>query len=116
MKDFNIEMYRDKNGKSQIECFINSMDKKTKAKFISYTDLLEEKSSFLGMPYSRYLENNIYELRIDVSNRFTRVLYFFIKDKRIIMTNGFIKKTNKTPRKEIERAIDYKKEYLERNK
>jgi phage-related protein len=40
------------------------------------------------------------------------VLYFFIKEEKIILTHGFIKKTNKTPQKEIERAIKLRKAYM----
>ena len=41
-------------------------------------------------------------------------MYFFCVDRRIILTNGFIKKTQKTPKKEIEKAKKYRKEYLKR--
>ena len=44
----------------------------------------------------------------------TRVLYFFYVDRHIILTNGFIKKTKKTPLKEIERAKQYRSDYLRR--
>ena len=44
----------------------------------------------------------------------TRVLYFFYVDRHIILTNGFIKKTKKTPLKEIERAKLYRSDYLRR--
>lgn len=47
------------------------------------------------------------------SNIFS-VLYFFYYDGKIILTNGFVKKTQKTPRVEIERAKLYRKDYLER--
>ena len=43
-----------------------------------------------------------------------RVLYFFCIGKKIILTNGFVKKTPKTPKKEIELAIIRRKEYMER--
>ena len=45
----------------------------------------------------------------------TRVLYFFVVDKKIVLTNGFVKKTQKTPRKEIERAKRELKDYKRRH-
>lgn len=42
------------------------------------------------------------------------VLYFFYHDGKIILTNGFIKKTQKTPRSEIIKAKEYRADYLER--
>ena len=42
------------------------------------------------------------------------ILYFFYVRHRIIVTNGFVKKTQKTPKSEIEKAKEYRKEYLER--
>ena len=44
------------------------------------------------------------------------VLYFFMEGRRIVFTNGFQKKTQKTPRKEIETAIRYRADYLKRRK
>ena len=64
--------------------------------------------------YSKYLEDGIFELRGKVGNNISRVMYFFYVGNRIILTNGFIKKTQKTPRKELELAKQYKKDFLER--
>ena len=44
----------------------------------------------------------------------TRVMYFFYVDRHIILTNGFIKKTQKTPQSEIEKAKRYRSDYLKR--
>lgn len=41
-------------------------------------------------------------------------MYFFYYNEKIILTNGFIKKTQKTPKKEIDLAKKYRKEYIER--
>ena len=43
-----------------------------------------------------------------------RILYFFYVDKHIILTNGFVKKTQKTPQQEIEKAKGYRRDYLAR--
>lgn len=60
------------------------------------------------------LSEGIFELRAEVGSDITRVLYFFYVERHIILTNGFIKKTQKTPPKEIERAKKYRADYLRR--
>ena len=54
-------------------------------------------------------------MRAKVGTDITRVLYFFYVGRKIILTNGFIKKTKKTPAAEIEKAKRYRSDYLERN-
>ena len=60
------------------------------------------------------IPQGIFELRAKVGSDITRVLYFFYVEQHIILTNGFIKKTQKTPPKEIERAKKYRADYLRR--
>lgn len=66
------------------------------------------------MPYSEQLEDGIFELRIKFGSNITRILYFFFVGKNIILTNGFMKKTQKTPPNEIAKAKQYRKIYLTR--
>ncbi|MDR1736660.1 MAG: type II toxin-antitoxin system RelE/ParE family toxin, partial [Oscillospiraceae bacterium] len=49
-----------------------------------------------------------------VGSDITRALYFFVVGKQIIVTHGFVKKTQKTPPSEIDRAKQYRKDYLSR--
>jgi len=76
--------------------------------------ILEEAGNTLREPYSKYVRDGIFELRIKVSSNITRILYFFYIDKRIILTNGFVKKTDKTPDNEIVKALSYKTDFIER--
>lgn len=66
------------------------------------------------MPYSKHLEDGIFEVRVIVGKDSSRILYFFLEGKRIIFTNGFKKKTQKALRREIETAIRYRAEYIKR--
>ena len=68
----------------------------------------------LREPYSKSLGDGIFEIRAKVGTDITRVLYFFYYEGRIIITNGFIKKTQKTPPSEIELAEKCRKEFLEK--
>lgn len=78
--------------------------------------LLEEYGNQLREPYSKYLRDDIFELRIKVGSDISRILYFFFKGKHVVLTNGFVKKDKKTPIKEIERACTYRRDYYERVK
>jgi len=60
--------------------------------------------------------NGLYEARIQLGTDIWRVFCFFDKGKLVILLNGFQKKTQKTPKKEIERAINLMNEYYESRK
>ena len=69
----------------------------------------------MGMPFSKPLRDGIFELRTQYHDGISRVCYFFVYNKKIILTHGFIKKTEKTPNSEINKAIKYMNDYLARN-
>jgi len=64
--------------------------------------------------YFEHITNStgIYEIRVEVGSDFYRVFSFFEKGNLIILANGFQKKSQKTPKVEIELAEKLKKEYL----
>ena len=62
------------------------------AKLIGLMELLEEKGTELREPYSAPLEDGIFELRCKLGSNITRALYFFYVGKRIVVTNGFVKR------------------------
>lgn len=112
---FEIILYEKKNGDSPIDNFIRKMPDQSRAKLHMIIDLLKEKGPDVRMPYSRYLNDGIFEIRLLTGRDSFRVLYFFMAEKKIIFTNGFKKKTEKTPLKEIKIAIAYREDYLRRN-
>ena len=85
-----------------------------RAKILLSIRIVKEKGFQTRMPYSEELEDGIFELRAKVGSDISRVLYFFVVGRKIILTNGFIKKTQKTPKSEIERAKKYRTDYLSR--
>lgn len=95
------------------EEFILSQDLKMQAKIFKMLEILEEKGNLLREPFSKELGNGIFELRIKQSSNITRILYFFIVGRKIILTNGFVKKTAKTPRSEIALAQRRRTYYFE---
>lgn len=111
---FDVEFYEKTNGEQPAREFLLSLDKKMRAKLFSMIALLEDNGYELREPYSKHLSEGIFELRAKLASNITRVLYFFYADQKIILTNGFVKKTQKTPQREIERAKEYRTDYLRR--
>ena len=99
MEKFNIEFYTKENGEKPAKDFLLSLDKKMRAKLSGILVIMEEYGSELREPYSKYLEDGIFELRGKVGNNISRVMYFFYVGNRIILTNGFIKKNTKDTEK-----------------
>ena len=114
MDKFSVEFYTKSNGEKPAKEFILSLDNKMKAKVLGIIDILEEKGNFLKELYSKHLTDGIFEIRGKVGSDISRVLYFFYYGKRIVLTNGFIKKTQKTPEQQIKLAKEYRKDFLER--
>lgn len=114
MQEFEIIFYDKPDGNEPAKEFLDSLDVKMRAKMLRTVLLLAENGTQLREPYSKPLNDGIFELRAKVGSDISRVLYFFLIGKKVILTNGFVKKTQKTPVAEIEKAKQYRKEYLSR--
>lgn len=112
--EFEVIFFKKDNNDIPIKDFLDSLDDKMRAKAVGIIIRLEKYGNALTEPYSKHLDDGIFELRVKQSNNISRILYFFRVGKKIILTNGFIKKTQKTPKKEIDLAKKYRKIYLER--
>lgn len=104
---FDIKFWEDENGYSDTADYIEKLshnnDKDSRInlhKITAYLDVLSEKGNSICYPIARHIEDDIWELR-PLDNRF---MYAYITDNRIIILSHFIKRTEKTPRTEIERA------------
>lgn len=112
---FEVDYYEDEGGRKPAKEFIDALDVKMRAKVFGRLELLEEHGSRLGMPFARHLEDGIYELRTVQGSNITRILYFFVVGERVILTHGFVKKTQKTPPREIGRAKRMRDDWRHRN-
>jgi len=112
---FDIDYYEDENGRQPAKEFIDSLDAKMRAKVFGRLGLLEEHGPRLGMPFSRHLGDGIFELRTAAGSNITRILHFFVVGRRVILTHGFVKKTQKTPMREINRAKKTRNDWKKRN-
>ena len=110
----NIEFYTMPNGTQPAVEFLDSSDTKMRAKMLRSIDLLETFGAQLRSPDSKELDDGIMELRVTFGGNITRMLYFFIVGDTAVLTNGFIKKTQRTPRNEISLAKKYRADYLRR--
>lgn len=114
MQNFEVFFYKKGDGTEPAKDFLNSLDVKMQAKMVRTIEILQNNGHDLREPYSKQLEDGIFELRAKVGSDISRVLYFFVIGKKVILTNGFVKKTQKTPKNEIELAKKYMADYLER--
>jgi phage-related protein len=98
--------------KDYFEVFFAKQRQKVKDKILWTLKLIEE-VQFVPETYLKHLTgtDGIYEVRVQSGSDIFRILCFFDDDKLIVLANGFQKKTQKTPKEEIKRAIKIKAEY-----
>ncbi len=118
---YEIEIYEDENGKSPIGDFLEELNIKARnskqervrlKKITEYLQLLKAYGTRSGLPATRHIDNDIWELRPTND----RILLAYWKDKKFILLHHFVKKTNKTPKREIEHAKRNWHDFLERSK
>ena len=112
----NVNFYETVDGKIPALEFISSQNVKMRATIYRKVALLEEFGTALRMPHSENLGDGIFQLRAQSEGNAARVLYFFMFGDEAILTNGFIKKTPKTPVSELELAKQYRADFLKRKK
>lgn len=98
--------------KTYFEDFFIKQTDKVKAKIIWTITLIEEIDR-VPETYLKHLENTngLYEIRLQVGNNIFRIFCFFDKGNLVVLANGFQKKTQKTPKQEIDKALKIKEEY-----
>jgi phage-related protein len=98
--------------KDYFQKFFTKQNKKVKAKIIWTFDLLEELQR-VPDTYLKHIENTdgLYEIRVQLGSDIYRIFCFFDQGQLVVLANGFQKKSQKTPKKEIEMALKIKAEY-----
>ena len=109
-----VKFYETENGTKPAQEFLDTLEPKMLAKMLRTIDLLEANGIALRGPYSEPLGDGIFELRAQQGSDITRVLYFFQIGDKAYLTNGFVKKTQKTPPSEKELALKYRADHLRR--
>jgi phage-related protein len=113
-QQFKAIFYNKQDGAEPAKIFLDELDAKMFAKMIRAIDILKVGGTAVREPYSKHLDDGIFEVRAQVGTDISRVLYFFFVGRRIVLTHGFIKKTQKIPLSEIERAKRYRTDYISR--
>ena len=83
----------------EVEKFILALEKQTVAKVIRTVDLLEKFEHKLGLPHSKKVSKDLFELRIRGKQEIR--LFYCFHNKSIHLLNGFVKKSQKIPKKEL---------------
>lgn len=107
-----IQFYRQPNGACPVEGFLDSLSGKQAQKVLWVLRLVEELEHVPGQ-YLKKLVNaeDIWEVRVQLGNDAFRLLGFFAQPTVLMLTNGFAKKTQKTPVQEIATAVRRRAEY-----
>lgn len=116
MSNFSVVFYETEMGDRPAQEFLDSLDPKMFARTARAVEMLAVNGNNLREPYSKPVEDGIFELRTQAGNDISRVLFFFFTGKKIVLTNGFIKKTQKTPKAEVEKAKKYRSDFLKRER
>ncbi len=111
-----IIFYKTANNKIPVEEFLESLSDKQVRKILWVLRLIKQLER-TPAEYFKKLENtdDIWEVRASSGNNEYRLLGFWYKSNFIVLTNGFKKKSQKTPKTEIELAENRKKDFLERS-
>ena len=118
---FHVEFYKDKNGNSDIIDLLDELketgktsktDRVNRIKILAYIQALQTNGTRIGFPFVERIYGNIWELR-PIDNR---IFFFYWKNDIFVLLHHFIKKSQKTPAKEIEKARIEQKDFLKRKR
>ena len=111
--DWQIEFYVDKKGRAPVAEFIHAQPPKAIAEILHVLDLLIEFNVNLTMPYVRKIDKSgLRELRIKHGSDAYRIFYFAYIKRRFVLLHAILKKGQKTPKKDKNKAIKRMNEYL----
>lgn len=92
--------------------FLSTLTEKERLK-IKYILSLFEIADRMPVKFIKLIRNGLYELRIEYNSNIYRIFFIFDEGQIVVLFNGFQKKTQKTPKSEIEKAFKLKEEYYE---
>ena len=98
--------------KNYFQDFFSQQNEKVKAKIVWTFDLVEDLQR-VPETYLKHIENTdgLYEIRVQLGSDIFRIFCFFDQGQLVVLANGFQKKTQKTPKQEIELALTLKANY-----
>ena len=112
-----IIYYRSESGNNPIQDFLDSLSLKQRDKVLRVLGIVESQDRVPITFFKKLVStNDIWEIRVSLGSDIFRLLGFLDNNNLVILTNGFVKKTQKTPPQEIAIAEQRKKDYLARRK
>ena len=105
-----VNFFQTARGEYPVKEFLSMLDMNTHAKIALSIQLLIHKGPFLKPPYSKKLQDKLYELRISGSVAIR--IFYTIQNGEYYLLHAFKKKTQKTPRQELKTALDRMKEII----
>jgi phage-related protein len=112
----NVMFYKMMDGKCPAEDFLDSLPGKAAQKVTWVLKILEDLEMIPSIYFKKLVNTDgIWECRVKLGSDIYRFFGFF-HGNEIILTHGFVKKTQKTPSSEIERAQRYRRDYLQRTR
>ena len=93
-----------------LEEFMSTLDSKVRRK-IAYGLVLLKYQDVVSKKFVKYIQDGLFELRVEWESNTYRVFFIFDGDRIVVLFNGFQKKSQKTPQKEITKALKIKNDY-----
>ena len=118
--EYLVELYEKSDGETPVLEFILGLNPKEQAKIYREIDLLEKFGNELHYPHIDSIKgkkyNGLLELRVEFSSNIFRIFFFLHKGNKAILLHGIVKKKQKTPKRELDIAMDRMNDYLRRKK
>jgi phage-related protein len=110
-----IVFYQTQNGRRPVETELLKLDRDNRAKVLAHLDFLEKNEKTLKEPHVKYLGDGLKELRTSIHPGQYRVVYFLQLKEEIVLLHSFKKKTQKTPKKDLDLAKKRMKDWKGRH-
>lgn len=101
---------------SPVAAFLDDLDPKTRARFRWSMEQLRVRNTHAREPLVRHLDGDLWELREESQTNIYRIISFFFTGRRIVFVHGFQKKTQKTPRRELDVACTRHAAFISRER
>ena len=95
---------------ARVEAEINALPVGFVARFVRYAERMETYGPNLGMPHTRSMGDGLFELRLKAAEGIARVFFCTVVGRQIVVLHQFVKKSEKTPKRELQIAWNRMKE------
>ncbi len=111
-QEWSTEFYATPTGQVPVAEFLLGLDEKPRARFRWSMEQLRVRNVQAREPLAKHLDGDLWELREESNTNIYRVIYCFFTGRRIVFLHGFQKKSQQTPRRELEQARSYYHDFI----